>query len=66
VTFLYIQSAGNEWLKADLLMEFGQWLYYYEFPLQDAIDQVEWSVDIIFNMKTEAELLREQGIAKLL
>lgn len=43
------------------MIEFGQWLYSNEFPLQDAIDQIEWAVDIILNMKTETDLKKEQG-----
>ncbi|CAC5380788.1 Cilia- and flagella-associated protein 46 [Mytilus coruscus] len=56
-----LNSPSNEWLKVDLLIEFGQWLYSNEFPLQDAIDQIEWAVDIILNMKTETDLKKEQG-----
>lgn len=43
----------------DYLLEFGQWLYSNEFPLQDAIDQLEWAVDIMLNMKTETDLKKE-------
>lgn len=54
-----LQSPSNEWLKVDYLLEFGQWLYSNEFPLQDAIDQLEWAVDIMLNMKTETDLKKE-------
>ncbi|KAJ8317581.1 hypothetical protein KUTeg_005485 [Tegillarca granosa] len=54
-----LNSPSNEWLKVDYLIEFGQWLYCNEFPLQDAIDQIEWAVDIMLNMKTETELKKE-------
>ena len=60
--FLSFQSPSNEWLKIDLLIEFGQWLYSNEFPLQDAIDQIEWAVDIILNMKTESDAKKEPGM----
>ena len=55
------QSPSNEWQKADLLLEFGQWLYYNEFPLQDAVDQIEWAMDIMINMKTDTDVQKERG-----
>ncbi|XP_065923991.1 cilia- and flagella-associated protein 46 isoform X6 [Magallana gigas] len=59
-----LNSPSNEWLKVDYLLEFGQWLYSNEFPLQDAIDQLEWAVDIMLNMKTETDLKKEAEAAK--
>ncbi|XP_060072788.1 cilia- and flagella-associated protein 46-like [Ylistrum balloti] len=56
-----LNSASNEWQKVDLLLEFGQWLYYNEFPLQDAVDQIEWAVDIILNMRTDTEIHKERA-----
>ncbi|OWF46298.1 Tetratricopeptide repeat protein 40 [Mizuhopecten yessoensis] len=56
-----LNSASNEWQKVDLLLEFGQWLYYNEFPLQDAVDQIEWAVDIILNMRTDTEIQKERA-----
>nr|XP_022339451.1 cilia- and flagella-associated protein 46-like isoform X3 [Crassostrea virginica] len=58
-----LNSPSNEWLKVDYLLEFGQWLYSNEFPLQDAIDQLEWAVDIMLNMKTETDLKKEAEAA---
>ncbi|XP_069140158.1 cilia- and flagella-associated protein 46-like isoform X2 [Argopecten irradians] len=59
-----LNSASNEWQKVDLLLEFGQWLYYNEFPLQDAVDQIEWAVDIILNMRTDTEIQKERAEAQ--
>ncbi|XP_062591392.1 cilia- and flagella-associated protein 46-like [Saccostrea cucullata] len=59
-----LNSPSNEWLKVDYLLEFGQWLYSNEFPLQDAVDQLEWAVDIMLNMKTETDLKKEAEAAK--
>ena len=38
----------------EYLVEFGQWLYVNDFPLQDAMDQVEWAADILLNMTAQA------------
>ena len=55
------QSQSNEWLKVELLIEFGQWLYSKQFPLQDCIDQIEWAVDIMLNMQADVDAKKEQG-----
>ena len=47
------QSPSNEWQKFDYLLEFGQWLYCNEFPVQDSLEQIEWAIDILLNMKFE-------------
>ena len=47
------QNEKNDFQKVDLLIEFCQWLYCNEFPVDDAIDQLEWAIDILLNMKTE-------------
>ena len=49
----------SDWQKFDYLLEFGQWLYCNEFPLVNAINQVEWAVDILLNMKFEVEQKKE-------
>ncbi|XP_071090002.1 cilia- and flagella-associated protein 46-like [Haliotis cracherodii] len=46
-----LNSPSNEWLKVDYLIEFGQWLYVNDFPLQDTIDQIEWAIDILLNIQ---------------
>ena len=52
---IFLQSPSNEWQKFDYLLEFGQWLYHNEFPLQDSLEQFEWAVDILLNMRFEKE-----------
>ena len=46
----------------EYLLEFGQWLYANEFPLQDVLDQVEWAVDILLNMQDEESTLKKDGM----
>ncbi|XP_076434592.1 cilia- and flagella-associated protein 46-like isoform X2 [Babylonia areolata] len=56
-----LNSPSNEFQKVEYLMEFGQWLFTNEFPLQDVLDQVEWAVDILLNMQDEESLLKKEG-----
>ena len=56
--YIFQQSPWADWQKFDYLIEFGQWLYCNEFPLQDAMDQIEWAIDILLNMKYEQEKSR--------
>ncbi|KAK7109057.1 hypothetical protein V1264_013170 [Littorina saxatilis] len=58
-----LNSPSNEFQKVEYLLEFGQWLYANEFPLQDVLDQVEWAVDILLNMHDEVEAtLRKDAV----
>ncbi|NXG94940.1 CFA46 protein, partial [Stercorarius parasiticus] len=41
----------NEWQKVDYLMEFAEWLYCNQFPLNDVIKPLEWVVDLLLHMK---------------
>lgn len=54
-----LSSANSEFQKVEYLLEFGQWLYTNEFPLQDVLDQVEWAVDILLNMQDEEAALKK-------
>lgn len=55
------QSPSNEWQKVDYLIEFSQWLYCNEFPITDALDQLQWAIDIILSMKWEVEQVKKEG-----
>ena len=37
---LLIQNPESDWQKVDYLMEFGEWLFVNEYPVEDALDQV--------------------------
>ncbi|CAH1785035.1 unnamed protein product [Owenia fusiformis] len=54
-----LESEPTQWQKFDYLLEFGQWLYCNEFPLNDALDQLEWTIDILLNMKFERPSTRQ-------
>lgn len=47
------QSADNRWQKISLLLEFGEWLYYHNFPKANAQHQVQWAIDILLQMETK-------------
>ncbi|XP_063723597.1 cilia- and flagella-associated protein 46-like isoform X4 [Symsagittifera roscoffensis] len=46
-----LTSATHDWQKVDYLLEFGEWLYVNEYPLQDSVDVIDWAVNILLNMK---------------
>ena len=56
-----LQSESNEWLKVELLIEFGQFLCVKDFPVEDAVDQLEWAIDIMLNMQVQADAKKEEG-----
>ena len=59
------QSSASDWQKVEYLMEFSEWLYVNEFPLEDCLDQLEWAADILLNMKIETRAkATEQGTYK--
>ncbi|NXT51328.1 CFA46 protein, partial [Pluvianellus socialis] len=46
-----LQEQENEWQKVDYLMEFAEWLYCNQFPLNDVIKTLEWVVDLLLRTK---------------
>nr|XP_029134601.1 cilia- and flagella-associated protein 46 [Labrus bergylta] len=46
-------SAETQLQKVNLLLEFGEWLYFHNFPKTDAEQHVQWAIDIL--LKREAE-----------
>ncbi|XP_035752429.1 cilia- and flagella-associated protein 46 [Egretta garzetta] len=45
-----LQKEENEWQKVDYLMEFAEWLYCNQFPLNDVIKPLDWVVDLLLHM----------------
>ncbi|KAM6203864.1 cilia- and flagella-associated protein 46 [Sarcoramphus papa] len=50
-----LQKQENEWQKVDYLMEFAEWLYCNQFPLNDVIKPLDWVVDLLLHMKFSME-----------
>ncbi|XP_074608699.1 cilia- and flagella-associated protein 46-like [Acropora palmata] len=46
-----LESPDSDWQKVDYLMEFGEWLFVNEYPVEDAVDQFLWASDILLNKK---------------
>ncbi|XP_028917550.1 cilia- and flagella-associated protein 46 isoform X3 [Ornithorhynchus anatinus] len=55
-----LQKQENAWQKVDFLMEFAEWLYFKQFPLTDAIYQLNWAIDISLQMTYSLNLVEEE------
>ncbi|NXU56429.1 CFA46 protein, partial [Turnix velox] len=44
------QKQEDEWQKVDYLMEFAEWLYCNQFPLNDVVKPLELVVDLLLHM----------------
>ncbi|XP_024152713.1 cilia- and flagella-associated protein 46 isoform X3 [Oryzias melastigma] len=42
-----LTSSESRWQKVTLLLEFGSWLYWHNFPKADALQPVEWAIDLL-------------------
>ncbi|XP_010226733.1 PREDICTED: tetratricopeptide repeat protein 40-like, partial [Tinamus guttatus] len=47
-----LQKEESEWQKVDYLLEFAEWLYCNQFPLDEVIKTLHWAVDILRRMKS--------------
>ncbi|KAM6130315.1 cilia- and flagella-associated protein 46 [Phoenicopterus ruber ruber] len=56
-----LQKQENEWQKVDYLMEFAQWLYCNQFPLNDVIKPLDWVVDLLLHMNFSMQSSQEEG-----
>ncbi|XP_032857192.2 cilia- and flagella-associated protein 46 [Tyto alba] len=54
-----LQKQENEWHKVDYLMEFAEWLYCNQFPLNDVIKPLDWVVDLLLHMKIPMQFSQE-------
>ncbi|XP_030058854.1 cilia- and flagella-associated protein 46 [Microcaecilia unicolor] len=45
-----LQKPENEWQKAEYLMELAIWLYCNQFPINNALNLLDWAVDILLQM----------------
>ncbi|ELW67298.1 hypothetical protein TREES_T100016876 [Tupaia chinensis] len=46
-----LQKPESDWQKVDYIMEFSEWLYYQQFPLEDVIFHLQWAIEILLAMK---------------
>ncbi|XP_026968831.1 cilia- and flagella-associated protein 46 [Sagmatias obliquidens] len=48
-----LQKPESEWQKVDYIMEFSEWLYHNQFPLEDVVFHLEWAIDILLRMRPD-------------
>lgn len=48
-----MQSPETQWQKANVLLEFGEWLYRHNFSKSSAQQQVQWAIDIVLQQEPE-------------
>ncbi|KAB0347365.1 hypothetical protein FD754_012222 [Muntiacus muntjak] len=46
-----LQKPESQWQKVDSIMEFSEWLYYKQFPLEDVAFHLKWAIDILLRMQ---------------
>ncbi|CAL8391261.1 unnamed protein product [Arctogadus glacialis] len=59
VASLSEQGAEGRWQTADLLMQFAEWLYGQNQPLQTPQNHLHWAVDLLLQL--DPELAQETG-----
>ncbi|XP_017664651.1 PREDICTED: cilia- and flagella-associated protein 46 isoform X1 [Lepidothrix coronata] len=55
------QKQEDKLQSVDYLMEFAEWLYCNQFPLNDAIKPLHWAVDLLLRMKFPMQSSQEEG-----
>ncbi|KAJ7427262.1 hypothetical protein BTVI_01760 [Pitangus sulphuratus] len=59
--FLFFDlKQGDELQSVEYLMEFAEWLYCNQFPLNDAIKPLHWAVDLLLRMKFPMQSSQEE------
>ncbi|KAM4636947.1 cilia- and flagella-associated protein 46 [Discoglossus pictus] len=56
-----LQKPENEWQKVEYLMELAEWLYCNQFPVSDAINLLDWAVDILLQMMFPISVEEDTG-----
>ncbi|XP_023564812.1 cilia- and flagella-associated protein 46 [Octodon degus] len=51
-----LQKPESEWQKVDYIMEFSEWLYHKQFPLEDVVAQLTWAIEILLAMKPSGDV----------
>ncbi|XP_043992577.1 cilia- and flagella-associated protein 46 isoform X2 [Gambusia affinis] len=59
-----LTSKEFEWQKVNLLLEFGGWLYFHNFPKSDAQLQVQWAIDILLHLEQKQEATPDESVLK--
>ncbi|XP_052617131.1 cilia- and flagella-associated protein 46 isoform X5 [Peromyscus californicus insignis] len=46
-----LQKPESNWQKVDYIVEFSEWLYYKQFPMEEVVAHLEWAIEILLSMK---------------
>ncbi|DAA14637.1 TPA: TPR repeat-containing protein C10orf93-like [Bos taurus] len=57
-----LQKPESEWQKVDYIVEFSEWLYYKQFPLEDVIFHLKWAIDILLRMQPVGGVPEPAGV----
>ncbi|XP_027696309.1 cilia- and flagella-associated protein 46 [Vombatus ursinus] len=56
-----LQKPEGTWKKICYLMEFSEWLYHNQFPLNNIIFHLDWAVDLLLGMRAPNGLSEKTG-----
>ncbi|XP_074088215.1 LOW QUALITY PROTEIN: cilia- and flagella-associated protein 46 [Macrotis lagotis] len=54
-----LQKPESTWKKIDYLLEFSEWLYNHQFPLNNILFHLDWAIDLLLFMKTQTPGMEE-------
>lgn len=57
------KKPESTWHKVDYIMEFSEWLYYQQFPIEDVTFHLNWAIDILLGMKPSRDTPEPAGEA---
>ncbi|CAN0555915.1 unnamed protein product [Rangifer tarandus platyrhynchus] len=57
-----LQKPESEWQKVDSIMEFSEFLYYKQFPLEDVVFHLKWAIDILLRMQPVGSIPEPAGV----
>ncbi|XP_062851474.1 cilia- and flagella-associated protein 46 [Trichomycterus rosablanca] len=50
---LALQSADVQWYKVDMLLEFGEWLYFNHLPIAESQLHIQSAIDVLLSTDTD-------------
>lgn len=56
------KKPESQWQKVDYIMEFSEWLYYRQFPLEDVVFHLKWAIDILLRMHPVGRVPEPAGV----
>nr|XP_031529914.1 cilia- and flagella-associated protein 46 [Vicugna pacos] len=58
-----LQKPESDWQKVDYIVEFSEWLYHRQFPIEDVIFHLKWAIDILLRMQPDSDTPEPAGLA---